>query len=200
MFRRNWSTRAWLAAALLSLAFGATAARRHQRPPPRRPPRSQHAPNSPRSPMGCFWCGETQFETLPGVKSVISGYSGGREERPTYEQVSSGETGHYEPSRSRSIRGGLVHEAAGHVLARHRPDPGERAVLRPWPAISFPWSSYMTPRRRSSPTDSRRAIRGLGRAQAADRHRDPALHEFWPAEVVPPGLLEEGSRALPLLS
>jgi len=46
--------------------------------------------------MGCFWCGETQFESLPGVKSVISGYSGGREEHPTYEQVSSGETGHYE--------------------------------------------------------------------------------------------------------
>src|SRR5439155_21453261 len=46
--------------------------------------------------MGCFWCGETQFEQQPGVLTVISGFAGGREERPTYEQVSAGETGHYE--------------------------------------------------------------------------------------------------------
>jgi len=46
--------------------------------------------------MGCFWCGETQFEGQKGVRSVVSGYTGGREERPTYEQVSSGTTGHYE--------------------------------------------------------------------------------------------------------
>ena len=46
--------------------------------------------------MGCFWCGETQFESQPGVLSVISGYTGGKEEHPTYEQVSADETGHYE--------------------------------------------------------------------------------------------------------
>ena len=46
--------------------------------------------------MGCFWCGETQFEEQPGVQSVISGFAGGREEHPTYEQVSAGQTGHYE--------------------------------------------------------------------------------------------------------
>jgi len=46
--------------------------------------------------MGCFWCGETQFESQPGVLSVISGYTGGRQEHPTYEQVSDGGTGHYE--------------------------------------------------------------------------------------------------------
>ncbi len=46
--------------------------------------------------MGCFWCGETQFEKQPGVRSVVSGYTGGPEQRPTYEQVSAGATGHYE--------------------------------------------------------------------------------------------------------
>ena len=46
--------------------------------------------------MGCFWCGETQFEQQPGVISVISGYCGGAERNPTYEQVSAGVTGHYE--------------------------------------------------------------------------------------------------------
>ncbi len=46
--------------------------------------------------MGCFWCGETQFEKQPGVLSVVSGYCGGPEQHPTYEQVGAGETGHYE--------------------------------------------------------------------------------------------------------
>jgi peptide-methionine (S)-S-oxide reductase len=45
---------------------------------------------------GCFWCLETAFEGLPGVKSVISGYTGGPERNPTYEQVSSKRTGHSE--------------------------------------------------------------------------------------------------------
>lgn len=45
---------------------------------------------------GCFWCVEKAFEEVPGVARVISGYSGGTEENPTYEQVSSGSTGHTE--------------------------------------------------------------------------------------------------------
>ncbi len=45
---------------------------------------------------GCFWCMESPFEKLPGVKAVISGYSGGKTANPTYEQVSSGTTGHAE--------------------------------------------------------------------------------------------------------
>ena len=45
---------------------------------------------------GCFWCIEPIFEQLKGVISVESGYSGGRKEHPTYEQVSAGDTGHAE--------------------------------------------------------------------------------------------------------
>jgi peptide-methionine (S)-S-oxide reductase len=45
---------------------------------------------------GCFWCMEKPFEDLPGVKSAISGYSGGNERKPTYEDVSAGKTGHTE--------------------------------------------------------------------------------------------------------
>jgi peptide-methionine (S)-S-oxide reductase len=45
---------------------------------------------------GCFWCEETAFEGLPGVLSVTSGYTGGQVKNPTYEQVSSGVTGHAE--------------------------------------------------------------------------------------------------------
>jgi peptide methionine sulfoxide reductase msrA/msrB len=45
---------------------------------------------------GCFWCTEADFEKLPGVKRVVSGYSGGQVANPTYEQVSGGRTGHVE--------------------------------------------------------------------------------------------------------
>jgi peptide methionine sulfoxide reductase msrA/msrB len=45
---------------------------------------------------GCFWCTESDLEKLPGVLDVVSGYSGGKEENPTYRQVASGRTGHIE--------------------------------------------------------------------------------------------------------
>jgi peptide-methionine (S)-S-oxide reductase len=45
---------------------------------------------------GCFWCVEAAFEKVPGVAAVISGYTGGPEKSPTYEQVSNHQTGHAE--------------------------------------------------------------------------------------------------------
>ncbi|HEY5907525.1 MAG TPA: peptide-methionine (S)-S-oxide reductase MsrA [Vicinamibacteria bacterium] len=55
---------------------------------------------------GCFWCMEGPFEKLPGVLSVTSGYTGGQKKNPTYDEVSSGGTGHteavevvYEPAK-----------------------------------------------------------------------------------------------------
>ena len=45
---------------------------------------------------GCFWCMEPPFDKLDGVQEVIAGYTGGETEDPTYEEVSSGRTGHYE--------------------------------------------------------------------------------------------------------
>ena len=55
---------------------------------------------------GCFWCMEPPYDELPGVLATTSGYIGGHQENPTYEQVSSGSTGHteavqihYDPNR-----------------------------------------------------------------------------------------------------
>lgn len=45
---------------------------------------------------GCFWCVESEFQAIKGVKEVISGYTGGTIENPSYEQVSGHDTGHYE--------------------------------------------------------------------------------------------------------
>lgn len=45
---------------------------------------------------GCFWCVEADFERVAGVQEVISGYTGGTTENPTYREVTRGGTGHYE--------------------------------------------------------------------------------------------------------
>lgn len=45
---------------------------------------------------GCFWCMEPPFDKLEGVITTVSGYTGGQKENPTYREVSSGGTGHFE--------------------------------------------------------------------------------------------------------
>lgn len=45
---------------------------------------------------GCFWCVESDFDAVPGVKETVSGYTGGEVDDPTYKQVSAGGTGHRE--------------------------------------------------------------------------------------------------------
>ena len=45
---------------------------------------------------GCYWCVEAVYENLDGVKSVVSGFSGGKNANPTYEEVCTGTTGHAE--------------------------------------------------------------------------------------------------------
>jgi len=45
---------------------------------------------------GCFWCVESDFDTVPGVVKTVSGYTGGIAPNPTYRQVVAGGTGHYE--------------------------------------------------------------------------------------------------------
>lgn len=45
---------------------------------------------------GCFWCIESDFESIKGVSEVVSGYTGGKTSNPTYKQVTKGGTGHYE--------------------------------------------------------------------------------------------------------
>ncbi len=68
---------------------------------------------------GCFWCVEADFEKQPGVLKVVSGYTGGQKENPTYEEVSSGRTGHveavqiyYDPSR-------ITYEELINIFWRH---------------------------------------------------------------------------------
>lgn len=45
---------------------------------------------------GCFWCMVTPFEEQPGIGGIVSGYTGGHVDNPTYEEVKTGTSGHYE--------------------------------------------------------------------------------------------------------
>ena len=71
-------------------AFGASTAAKAAEPSAARAP--AHATFA----LGCFWCGEATFEGREGVISVTSGYTGGTKKNPTYEEVGTGTTGHYE--------------------------------------------------------------------------------------------------------
>src|SRR5207248_8986212 len=59
-------------------------------------PSAARAPEHATFALGCFWCGEATFEGRDGVISVTSGYTGGTKKNPTYEEVGSGTTGHFE--------------------------------------------------------------------------------------------------------
>jgi peptide methionine sulfoxide reductase msrA/msrB len=59
---------------------------------------------------GCFWCMEKAFRKLDGVVEVVPGYTGGRKEQPTYEEVCSGKTGHYEAIQITFIKSKVSYE------------------------------------------------------------------------------------------
>jgi len=84
---------------------------------------------------GCFWCTEAYFERLKGVQRVISGYCGGKEKNPTYQQVSNGQTGHaesvqiyFDPEQISYLDLLKVHFATHDptTLNRQGPDVGEQ--------------------------------------------------------------------------
>ena len=59
---------------------------------------------------GCFWCVESDFESVPGVIEAVSGYTGGKLKNPTYKQVSRGGTGHIEAVQIKYDSGKVSYE------------------------------------------------------------------------------------------
>lgn len=68
---------------------------------------------------GCFWCVESDFEKQPGVVKVVSGYTGGGKENPSYEEVSSGKTGHVEAIQVYYDPSTITYEMLLEVFWRH---------------------------------------------------------------------------------
>ena len=68
---------------------------------------------------GCFWCTEADFEKTDGVVMVISGYTGGKKENPTYEEVSAGKSGHVEAIQVYYDPAKITYEGLLEVFWRH---------------------------------------------------------------------------------
>ena len=131
---------------------------------------------------GCFWCIEAKFEKIPGVLEAISGYSGGRVQNPSYEQVCSGSTGHreavkvvYDPDLVSYAR--LV-EA---FWTMHDPtDAGGSFADR-----GYQYSSaifYQTEEERRIAEESRRKLDSSGRYERPVATAIEPLTNFYPAE------------------
>ncbi|SMB95450.1 peptide methionine sulfoxide reductase [Hymenobacter roseosalivarius DSM 11622] len=132
---------------------------------------------------GCFWCTEEVFEEVKGVREVVSGYAGGPEKKPTYEQVGSGRTGHaeavqvyYDPKQVSYATLLDVFFRAAHdptTLNRQGPDAGTQ-----YRSVAF----YRTPQEKEQITAA------IQRVNAAKQYSNPivtqvtAFTEFWPAE------------------
>lgn len=129
---------------------------------------------------GCFWCTEAAYELLPGVKGAVSGYAGGKEPNPTYEQVCAKATGHAE-------------------VIRIDYDPAEVSLER---LLDYFWHVHNPtqvggqgndhgPQYRSIilfASEAQKVAAEKSRAEAAKTFRDPItteivpLTKFWPAE------------------
>lgn len=132
---------------------------------------------------GCFWCMEPPFEKLPGVLEVISGYTGGPERAPSYEQVAAGRTGHVEAVRvvydpARVAFGKLVEVFWRQIDPT---DAGGQFVDR--------GAQYATAIFAATPAERRIAEASKARLAASGRFDQPLVTPirdrgpFWPAEA-----------------
>jgi peptide methionine sulfoxide reductase msrA/msrB len=131
---------------------------------------------------GCFWCMESPFEKIDGVSAVIPGYTGGTTEHPTYQEVSSGTTGHVEAVQVTFDPAQVSYERLLEVFWRQvdPTDAGGQFVDRgpQYRAVIF----YLT--------DEQRRLAEISKERLAATHRfakPPATEilpagKFWPAE------------------
>jgi len=112
---------------------------------------------------GCFWCMVPPFEKLDGVKGVISGYTGGHKDNPTYEEVSSGKTGHVEAIEVTFDPSKITYEKLLDVFWRQidPTDPGGQFVDRgsQYRSVIF----FHTPEQKALAEKSKEALARSGR-------------------------------------
>jgi peptide-methionine (S)-S-oxide reductase len=130
---------------------------------------------------GCFWCVEHDFEELPGVVEAVSGYTGGEEPNPTYQQVSSETTGHYEAVRvvydpTIVSYGELVEYFWRHV------DPTDAGGQFCDRGPSYRTAIFVTPEQREAAEASKAALEASGVLPGPVVTPVLPLGEFWEAE------------------
>ena len=132
---------------------------------------------------GCFWCLEHDLEILPGVLDVVSGYSGGRLERPTYRQVSAGGTGHQEVVRVRFDPDRISYNTLLRAFWRNV-DPFDGAGQFCDRGTSYQPVIFTRGAEQASEavTSQRDAARELKRPASSLKVELKVLTRFWPAE------------------
>lgn len=131
---------------------------------------------------GCFWCMESDFEKVEGVLTVVSGYTGGDKENPTYEEVSSGGTGHLEAVQVHYDPKKISYADLLDVFWRHMDptDPGGQFVDRgsQYQTAIF----YHDETQRQEAEASKEALERLGRFSKPVVTKILPLRIFYPAE------------------
>lgn len=126
---------------------------------------------------GCFWCLEPPFEALRGVTDVVSGYTGGDVENPTYQQVISGNTGHYEAVRVEYDDGVISYEELLETFWRNI-DPTDRRGQ-----FYDRGQQYQTAVFYGNATEKRLAEESRDALDASGKFSQPVVTEIIPASV-----------------
>jgi len=131
---------------------------------------------------GCFWCMEPPFDELEGVTATLSGYAGGEEQNPTYQQVSSGRTGHTEVVRVTYDPEVVSYESLLEVFwINHDPLTDDRQFCD-WGSQYRPGIFYSGAHQREAAMASKSAWAESGQFEAPIVTEVTELDRFWPAE------------------
>ncbi|RZN62704.1 peptide-methionine (S)-S-oxide reductase MsrA [Methanonatronarchaeum sp. AMET6-2] len=129
---------------------------------------------------GCFWGLEKTFEELDGVAEAVSGYTGGDTEDPSYKDVCSGETGHYEAVRvyydSEAIEYRELIDVFWSYISPSYPGPGDVGSRTQYTTAVF----YHNESQRKIAVETKRRIEGSGEVDVGTEVRE--VERFYPAE------------------
>lgn len=130
---------------------------------------------------GCFWCMESDMGHIPGVLSVESGYTGGKEKNPTYRQVAMHMTGHYKSVRITYDPKKVTYEQ---LLSRYWPliDPTDAGGQFCDRGQSYAPAIFATPEQKAAAEASKKKIIASGRVNGTVIVPILPLGDFWPAE------------------
>lgn len=131
---------------------------------------------------GCFWCTEAVFQRVRGVQRVTSGYAGGETPQPSYDQVSTGKTGHTEAAQIIFNPNIISYDEILDIFfATH--DPTE--VNRQGPDVGPQYRSVIfthSPAQQRRATDKKTALNASGKYQAPVATEILPFTNFFPAE------------------
>jgi peptide-methionine (S)-S-oxide reductase len=130
---------------------------------------------------GCFWCMEHDMQGIPGVISVESGYTGGKEKNPTYLQVAYHMTGHYEAVRVTFDPAKVTYEQ---ILSRYWPliDPTDADGQFCDRGQNYAPAIFVTPAQKAAAEASKQKVIDSRRVIGKVIVPILSLGEFWPAE------------------